>query len=150
MTVPAWMLSGVEPHSSRMWLVALRTDNFRFNVHHSSNDSNHKLHAARQHMYFCHCSLRCSRYIVLWYWHLDFESRPGHCVFPQYMFHYTKTHFLFFTALAGRKQSRIEDIPTSRQRELKSETNVSRTACRGGGGIRSVYYNSQHKHDFFI
>jgi hypothetical protein len=64
-------------------------------------------------MYCCHCSLRCSPYTVLRYWNVDFECRPGRCVFPQHIFHYTKTHFLFFTALAGRKQSRLEGIPTS-------------------------------------
>jgi len=34
MTVPAWMLPGVEPRSSRMWLVALRTETFRLHTHH--------------------------------------------------------------------------------------------------------------------
>jgi len=117
MTVPAWMLPGLEPLSSRTWLVALRTETYRLNVHHSCDESNHKLHTARQRMYFCHCCLRCSRYLVLGYWHVEFECRPGHCVFPQHMFHYTKTHFLVFTALAGRKQSRLEGIPTCRQRD---------------------------------
>jgi hypothetical protein len=128
MTEPAWMLSGVEPRSSRMRLVALRTGTSRLNVHQSSNESK------RRSMYFCHCCLRCSRYLVLCYWHVDFECRPGHCVFPQYIFHYTKTHFLVFTALAWRTQSPLKSIPISRQRELKSETNASRTACRWEGG----------------
>jgi hypothetical protein len=136
MTVP-----GVEPRSSRMWLVALRTEIIRLHAQQSSNESNHELHAARQRMYFCHCSFRCSQYLVICYWHFQFECRPGHCVFPQHMFHYTKTHILVFTELAGRRQSQLEDIHTSRQRELKSETNDSRTACRGGGGARLVYCN---------
>jgi hypothetical protein len=134
MTVPAWMLPGAEPRSSRMWLVALQTDTFRLNVHQNSTESNHKLRIARRRIYLCHCCLRCSRYLVLCYWHIEFECRPRPCVFPFHMFHYTKTHFLVFTALAGSRQSRLEGIPSSRQRELKSETNASRTACRGGGG----------------
>jgi hypothetical protein len=141
MTVPVWMLPGVEPRSSKMWLVALRTETFRLHVHQSSNESNHKLHAARRRMYFRRSRLRCSRYLVLCYWHVEFECRPGHCVFPQHMFHYTKTHFLVSTALAGRTQSRLDGILTSRHRALKSETNASRTACRGGGGVRLVHYN---------
>ena len=140
MTVPVWMLPGVEPLSSRMWLVPLRAETFRLHVHQSNNESDHKLHAARQRMYFCHSCLCCSRYLVLCYWQVEFECRPRHCVFPQHMFHYTKTHFLVFTTLAGRTQRRLEGIPTSKQRGLKSETDASRTACGGGGGVHLVHY----------
>jgi hypothetical protein len=81
MTGLVWMSRGVEPRSSRMWLVALRRETFRVHAHQSGNESNHTTaHGTATHVLQ---PLLHSLYAVLIVMlrNGELECRPGHC-FP--------------------------------------------------------------------
>jgi hypothetical protein len=97
MTVSVWMLPRVEPRSSRMWLVALRTETFRLHAHQSSNENNHKTaHGTATHVLQ---PMLHSLYTVLSVMlrHGEFECRPGHCILHSTSFIILRSTVLLFS-----------------------------------------------------
>jgi hypothetical protein len=85
-----WMSPGVEPRSSRMWLVALRTETFRLHAHQSGNESNRKAaHSTATHV-------RCTRYLVLGYGTASSNAAPGIVFFHSTCFIILRSTFLLF------------------------------------------------------